>query len=97
MYALLNTIIKQIIGELVDTEREYVKDLERLVERYVRPLRDEHFLPSALTSDLSAVLADLTSFQRRFRDGLLREVHREDRDNAGPCGHQVLRHLVVFT
>ena len=39
--------LRKVIVELVDTEKSYVKDLRRLLERYLDPLNEENFITQA--------------------------------------------------
>ncbi|XP_037017320.2 rho guanine nucleotide exchange factor TIAM1 isoform X1 [Artibeus jamaicensis] len=66
--------LRKVICELLETERTYVKDLNCLVERYLRPLRKETFLTpdelDVLFGNLPEMVAFQVEFLRTLEDGV---------------------------
>ncbi|XP_068454792.1 rho guanine nucleotide exchange factor TIAM2-like [Clinocottus analis] len=58
--------LRKVIQELVDTEKSYVKDLERLFELYLTPLQHETFLSKEEMEALFGSLPEMLDFQRGF-------------------------------
>ncbi|CAF1638865.1 unnamed protein product, partial [Didymodactylos carnosus] len=55
--------LRKVIFELLQTERTYVQDMERLLERYIGPLRDESLLPSDPIESLYISVQSITQLQ----------------------------------
>ncbi|XP_065163413.1 protein still life, isoform SIF type 1 isoform X5 [Atheta coriaria] len=62
--------LRKVIGELVDTERAYVKHLNNLLENYLEPLKKETFLSSAEINALFGNIQEIVTFQRQFLQNL---------------------------
>uniref|UniRef100_A0A8C9WFE6 TIAM Rac1 associated GEF 1 n=1 Tax=Scleropages formosus TaxID=113540 RepID=A0A8C9WFE6_SCLFO len=58
--------LRKVIGELVETERTYVKDLNCLMERYLTPLQKESFLTQDELDVLFGNLPEMVEFQLEF-------------------------------
>ncbi|KAF6122146.1 TIAM Rac1 associated GEF 1 [Phyllostomus discolor] len=58
--------LRKVIGELLETERTYVKDLNCLMERYLRPLQKETFLTQDELDVLFGNLTEMVEFQVEF-------------------------------
>ncbi|XP_061103975.1 rho guanine nucleotide exchange factor TIAM1-like isoform X1 [Conger conger] len=58
--------LRKVISELVETERTYVKDLNCLIERYLKPLQKETFLTQDELDVLFGNLAEMVEFQVEF-------------------------------
>ncbi|KAM5334727.1 rho guanine nucleotide exchange factor TIAM1 isoform 5-T7 [Glossophaga mutica] len=58
--------LRKVIGELLETERTYVKDLNCLMERYLRPLQKETFLTQDELDVLFGNLTEMVDFQVEF-------------------------------
>uniref|UniRef100_A0A8C5MAX8 TIAM Rac1 associated GEF 1 n=1 Tax=Leptobrachium leishanense TaxID=445787 RepID=A0A8C5MAX8_9ANUR len=58
--------LRKVICELLETERTYVKDLNCLMERYLKPLRKETFLTEEELDVLFGNLVEMVEFQVEF-------------------------------
>ncbi|XP_061137576.1 rho guanine nucleotide exchange factor TIAM1 isoform X2 [Syngnathus typhle] len=58
--------LRKVIGELVETERTYVKDLNCLIGRYLNPLQKETFLTQDELDVLFGNLPEMVEFQVEF-------------------------------
>uniref|UniRef100_A0A8C6T4A5 TIAM Rac1 associated GEF 1b n=1 Tax=Neogobius melanostomus TaxID=47308 RepID=A0A8C6T4A5_9GOBI len=58
--------LRKVIGELVETERTYVKDLNCLISRYLTPLQKESFLTQEELDVLFGNLPEMVEFQVEF-------------------------------
>ncbi|XP_045434330.1 rho guanine nucleotide exchange factor TIAM1 isoform X4 [Pipistrellus kuhlii] len=58
--------LRKVICELLETERTYVKDLNCLMERYLRPLQKETFLTQDELDVLFGNLTEMVEFQVEF-------------------------------
>ncbi|CAF0886274.1 unnamed protein product, partial [Didymodactylos carnosus] len=58
--------LRKVVFELLQTERNYVQDMERLIERYIGPLRDESLLPSDPIESLYISVKSITQLQVKF-------------------------------
>ncbi|XP_037123667.1 T-lymphoma invasion and metastasis-inducing protein 1-like isoform X2 [Syngnathus acus] len=58
--------LRKVIGELVETERAYVKDLNCLIGRYLNPLQKETFLTQDELDVLFGNLPEMVEFQVEF-------------------------------
>ncbi|XP_057694474.1 rho guanine nucleotide exchange factor TIAM1 isoform X1 [Corythoichthys intestinalis] len=58
--------LRKVIGELVETERTYVKDLNCLIGRYLSPLQKESFLTQDELDVLFGNLPEMVEFQVEF-------------------------------
>ncbi|KAJ0063550.1 hypothetical protein NL108_003864 [Boleophthalmus pectinirostris] len=58
--------LRKVIGELVETERTYVKDLNCLIGRYLTPLQKESFLTQDELDVLFGNLPEMVEFQVEF-------------------------------
>ncbi|XP_077466837.1 rho guanine nucleotide exchange factor TIAM1-like isoform X2 [Stigmatopora argus] len=58
--------LRKVIGELVETERIYVKDLNCLIGRYLSPLQKESFLTQDELDVLFGNLPEMVDFQVEF-------------------------------
>ncbi|KAM8975151.1 rho guanine nucleotide exchange factor TIAM1 isoform 2-T2 [Pelodytes ibericus] len=58
--------LRKVICELLETERTYVKDLNCLMERYLKPLRKETFLTEEELDVLFGNLMEMVEFQVEF-------------------------------
>ncbi|XP_043927344.1 rho guanine nucleotide exchange factor TIAM1 isoform X2 [Protopterus annectens] len=58
--------LRKVIFELVETERTYVKDLNCLIERYLKPLQNEKFLTQDELDVLFGNLTEMVEFQVEF-------------------------------
>uniref|UniRef100_A0A2K6T0N7 TIAM Rac1 associated GEF 1 n=1 Tax=Saimiri boliviensis boliviensis TaxID=39432 RepID=A0A2K6T0N7_SAIBB len=58
--------LRKVICELLETERTYVKDLNCLMERYLKPLQKETFLTQDELDVLFGNLTEMVEFQVEF-------------------------------
>ncbi|NXT64187.1 TIAM1 protein, partial [Chaetops frenatus] len=58
--------LRKVICELLETERTYVKDLNCLMERYLKPLQKETFLTPDELDVLFGNLTEMVAFQVEF-------------------------------
>ncbi|XP_077675529.1 rho guanine nucleotide exchange factor TIAM1 isoform X2 [Eretmochelys imbricata] len=58
--------LRKVICELLETERTYVKDLNCLMERYLKPLQKETFLTQDELDVLFGNLTEMVAFQVEF-------------------------------
>ncbi|XP_041894002.1 T-lymphoma invasion and metastasis-inducing protein 1 isoform X1 [Corvus kubaryi] len=58
--------LRKVICELLETERTYVKDLNCLMERYLKPLQKETFLTADELDVLFGNLTEMVAFQVEF-------------------------------
>ncbi|XP_006862588.1 PREDICTED: T-lymphoma invasion and metastasis-inducing protein 1 isoform X2 [Chrysochloris asiatica] len=58
--------LRKVICELLETERTYVKDLNCLMERYLKPLQKETFLTQDERDVLFGNLTEMVEFQVEF-------------------------------
>uniref|UniRef100_A0A7N8XA50 TIAM Rac1 associated GEF 1a n=1 Tax=Mastacembelus armatus TaxID=205130 RepID=A0A7N8XA50_9TELE len=58
--------LRKVIGELVETEKTYVNDLNCLIECYLTPLQKEHFLTQDELDVLFGNLGEMVEFQVEF-------------------------------
>ncbi|XP_075053250.1 rho guanine nucleotide exchange factor TIAM1 isoform X1 [Mixophyes fleayi] len=58
--------LRKVICELLETERTYVKDLNCLMERYLKPLQKETFLTQDELDVLFGNLVEMVEFQVEF-------------------------------
>uniref|UniRef100_A0A4W3IEI3 TIAM Rac1 associated GEF 1 n=1 Tax=Callorhinchus milii TaxID=7868 RepID=A0A4W3IEI3_CALMI len=58
--------LRKVICELVETEQTYVKDLNLLLERYLKPLQNETFLTQDELDVLFGNLREMVQFQVEF-------------------------------
>ncbi|KAM6161574.1 rho guanine nucleotide exchange factor TIAM1 isoform 1-T1 [Erethizon dorsatum] len=58
--------LRKVICELLETERTYVKDLNCLMERYLKPLQQETFLTQDELDVLFGNLTEMVEFQVEF-------------------------------
>ncbi|XP_053312709.1 rho guanine nucleotide exchange factor TIAM1 isoform X2 [Spea bombifrons] len=58
--------LRKVICELLETERTYVKDLNCLMERYLKPLQKETFLTEDELDVLFGNLTEMVEFQVEF-------------------------------
>ncbi|XP_054830594.1 rho guanine nucleotide exchange factor TIAM1 isoform X1 [Eublepharis macularius] len=58
--------LRKVICELLETERTYVKDLNCLMERYLKPLQKETFLTQEELDVLFGNLTEMVAFQVEF-------------------------------
>ncbi|KAM9728951.1 rho guanine nucleotide exchange factor TIAM1 isoform 2-T2 [Menidia menidia] len=58
--------LRKVIGELVETEKTYVKDLRCLIECYLTPLQKESFLSQDELDVLFGNLGEMVEFQVEF-------------------------------
>ncbi|XP_061596621.1 rho guanine nucleotide exchange factor TIAM1 [Cololabis saira] len=58
--------LRKVIGELVETEKTYVKDLSCLIESYLTPLQKESFLSRDELDVLFGNLGEMVEFQLEF-------------------------------
>ncbi|XP_060090328.1 rho guanine nucleotide exchange factor TIAM1 isoform X2 [Heteronotia binoei] len=58
--------LRKVICELLETERTYVKDLNCLMERYLKPLQKETFLTQEELDILFGNLTEMVAFQVEF-------------------------------
>ncbi|KAM4545415.1 rho guanine nucleotide exchange factor TIAM1 isoform 3-T3 [Odontesthes bonariensis] len=58
--------LRKVIGELVETEKTYVKDLNCLIECYLTPLQKESFLTQDELDILFGNLGEMVEFQVEF-------------------------------
>ncbi|KAE8621647.1 hypothetical protein XENTR_v10004906 [Xenopus tropicalis] len=58
--------LRKVICELLETERTYVKDLNCLMERYLKPLQKEPFLTQDELDVLFGNLTEMVEFQVEF-------------------------------
>ncbi|KAM4045282.1 LOW QUALITY PROTEIN: rho guanine nucleotide exchange factor TIAM1 [Anomaloglossus baeobatrachus] len=58
--------LRKVICELLETERTYVKDLNCLMERYLKPLQKETFLTADELDVLFGNLVEMVEFQVEF-------------------------------
>ncbi|KAJ6662467.1 hypothetical protein lerEdw1_011881 [Lerista edwardsae] len=58
--------LRKVICELLETERTYVKDLNCLMERYLKPLQKEIFLTQEELDVLFGNLTEMVAFQVEF-------------------------------
>jgi hypothetical protein len=64
--------VQRVVFELVETERAYVQCLSRLIEHYLRPLRDAaHLFPTDVAEQLLLATSNVHKFQKSFCDELL--------------------------
>ena len=61
---------KQVICELVETERAYVDNLSSMIKLYFQPLQEESFLSKTEVLSLFGNIQDIYSFQQRFLQSL---------------------------
>ncbi|CAH1798643.1 unnamed protein product [Owenia fusiformis] len=69
--------VRKVILELIDTERQYVKDLNCLIERYLEPLQAETFLSNDDIEQLFGNIQEIVAFQRQFLLSLEEAVELE--------------------
>uniref|UniRef100_A0A3P9DEU1 TIAM Rac1 associated GEF 1 n=1 Tax=Maylandia zebra TaxID=106582 RepID=A0A3P9DEU1_9CICH len=58
--------LRKVINELVETEKTYVKDLNCLIERYLKPLQEKSFLTQDELDVLFGNLGEMVEFQVEF-------------------------------
>ncbi|CAF3949893.1 unnamed protein product [Rotaria sp. Silwood2] len=59
--------LRKVIFELVETERSYVQDMQRLLERYIEPLRDDSkLLPADAIESLYVSVKSIHQLQQTF-------------------------------
>ena len=66
----VNLFSKQVICELVETERAYVDNLSSMIKLYFQPLQEESFLSKTEVLSLFGNIQDIYSFQQRFLQSL---------------------------
>ena len=62
--------LRKVITELLDTEKNYVKNLKILLERFLVPLKDEHFLNRDEAELLVNNVEEIYNFQTTFFENL---------------------------
>lgn len=62
--------LRKVIFELVETEKNYVKDLCCMVERYLEPLKQESFLSQDDIDSLFGNIQEIIEFQKLFLKSL---------------------------
>lgn len=58
--------LRKIIFELLDTEKNYLKDVQTLLKRYLEPLKHESFLPTGEVNSLVENVSQIIEFQTSF-------------------------------
>lgn len=59
--------LRKVIFELIETERSYVQDMQRLLERYIEPLRDDSkLLPADAIESLYVSVKSIHQLQQTF-------------------------------
>ncbi|CAF3588971.1 unnamed protein product [Adineta steineri] len=70
--------IRKVIFELVETERTYVQDMQRLLERYIEPLRDDSkLLPADTIESLYISVKSIYQLQQKFLERLESDIPTE--------------------
>lgn len=70
--------IRKVIFELIETERSYVQDMQRLLERYIEPLRDDSkLLPADVIESLYVSVKSIHQLQQTFLERLESNVPTE--------------------
>ncbi|XP_048767210.2 protein still life, isoforms C/SIF type 2-like isoform X2 [Ostrea edulis] len=62
--------LRKLLTEILETERTYVKNIDILAVRYLRPLSTETFLTTMEIQQLSASLQEILNVQRDFLQSL---------------------------
>lgn len=66
--------LRKVIFELLDTEKNYVKDLECMIERYLEPLKQESFLSQDDIDCLFGNIQEILEFQKIFLQSLEQSI-----------------------
>ncbi|UJR25261.1 hypothetical protein I4U23_006613 [Adineta vaga] len=70
--------IRKVIFELIETERTYVQDMQRLLERYIEPLRDDSkLLPTDTIESLYISVKSIHQLQQTFLERLESNIPTE--------------------
>ncbi|XP_077971475.1 uncharacterized protein LOC120345627 isoform X2 [Styela clava] len=73
--------IWKVLHELVDTERNYVKDLDCLLKRFLEPLHSEGMLDVQDIDSLLRSVQRILNFQRTFLDDLTEALAHDEVDS----------------
>eukprot|EP00118_Oscarella_pearsei_P010538 m.65255 g.65255 ORF g.65255 m.65255 type:complete len:711 (+) comp35310_c0_seq11:2486-4618(+) len=75
--------LQKCVAELVETERTYVKQLNVLLNRYMRPLRSESFLKRDEINSLFGNLEEIVPFQGEFLEALEEAARLGSKNESG--------------
>lgn len=95
----LNDVEKiwKVLEELVETETNYVKDLDCLLNRFLEPLHSEGFLASPAMESLLQSVKNILTFQRTFLKDLTQSFSKSiDRFDLRALNHSLLSVTSTF-
>jgi len=86
--------LRKSAQDLVETEREYIRLLDLLTERYLEPLKTETFISQQEVEILSENVSEIVEFQKKFLKSLEDALALEINASHIPEGESALKHVV---